>query len=105
MIDEPIYDIHPQVKGFRTYFFQKRLFFYSLKLNLYIYHEKNTIDKRSYEVSIKTSKNLFKKINFNQFTNKSILETFKKIKRDSNPFSKNKITLSVYKDFLKKNKI
>ena len=70
-----------------------------------IYHEKNTIDKRSYEVSIKTSKNLFKKINFNQFTNKSILETFKKIKRDSNPFSKNKITLSVYKDFLKKNKI
>ena len=38
-------------------------------------------------------------------TNQSIIETFIKIKRDQKPFAKNKITLSIYKDFLTKNKI
>jgi hypothetical protein len=38
-------------------------------------------------------------------TNQSIIETFIKIKRDKKPFTKKKITLSIYKDFLTKNKI
>ena len=70
--------------------------------NVNVYHEKNTIDKRSYEVSTSTSKKLNKNLNFQKFTNNSILETFKKIKKDGTPFSKNKITLSIYKDFLKR---
>ncbi len=70
--------------------------------NVNVYHEKNTIDKRSYEVSIKTSKKLFKKLNLKTMSDKSILETFFKIKKDRNPFSKRKITLSIYKDYLKK---
>ena len=69
-----------------------------------VHHEKNTIDKRSYEVSIKSSKKLKKNINLNKLTNQSILETFKKIKKDKTPFAKNKITLTVYKEFLKKRK-
>ena len=32
-------------------------------------------------------------------SNSSIIETFKKIKKDQNPFSKKKITLTIYKDF------
>ena len=67
-----------------------------------IHHETNTIDKRSYEVSVHTSKNLNKKLNFKKLTDKSILETFKKIQKDKKPFSQNKITLSVYKNFLNK---
>ena len=43
--------------------------------------------------------------NLSYLTNRSIIETFKKIKRDKNPFSNKKITLSIYKEFLKKNKI
>ena len=43
--------------------------------------------------------------NLVHLTNKSILETFKKVKKDKSPFSNRKITLSVYKEFLKKNKI
>mgnify|MGYP001158326489 FL=1 len=70
--------------------------------NVNVYHEKNTIDKRSYEVSIKTSKKLFKKLNLKTMSDKSISETFFKIKKDRNPFSKRKITLSIYKDYLKK---
>lgn len=71
--------------------------------NVNVYHEKNTIDKRSYEVSISSSKKFFKNINLKKMSNSSIIETFKKIKKDQNPFSKKKITLTIYKDFLKKN--
>ena len=70
-----------------------------------IYHEKNTIDKRSYEVSVKSAKKFEKNKSLNNLTNKSILETFNKIKKDKKPFAKNKITLTVYKEFLKKMKI
>ena len=67
-----------------------------------VYHEKNTIDKRSYEVSTKSSKKIVPNKNLVYLTNKSILETFKKIKKDKSPFSNIKITLSVYKEFHKK---
>jgi len=67
-----------------------------------IHHETNTIDKRSYEVSVLTSKNLNKKLNLKKLTDNSILETFNKIKKDKKPFSQNKITLSIYKNFLNK---
>ena len=72
--------------------------------NVSVHHEKNTIDKRSYEVSVNSAKKLKKNINLNKLTNKSILETFNKIKKDKIPFAKNKITLTVYKEFLKKRK-
>ena len=72
--------------------------------NINIFHEKNTIDKRSYEVSTQSSK-IVPNQNLLNLTNKSIIETFKKIKNDKNPFANKKITLSIYKDFLKKNKI
>ena len=64
-----------------------------------------TIDKRSYEVSTQSSKKIVPNQNLLNLTNKSIIETFKKIKNDKNPFANKKITLSIYKDFLKKNKI
>tara|TARA_B100000780_G_scaffold222377_1_gene161477 strand:+ start:1938 stop:2915 length:978 start_codon:yes stop_codon:yes gene_type:complete len=71
-----------------------------------VFHETNTIDKRSYKVSTSSAKKFEKNTdNFNQMTNKSIIETFIKIKKDKKPFAKKKITLSVYKDFLTKNKI
>ena len=70
--------------------------------NVNIHHEINTIDKRSYEVSIKTAKKFQNKINFNRLTNESILKTFHFIKKDQDPFSKQKVTLNVYKDFLDK---
>ncbi len=66
-----------------------------------VYHETNTIDKRSYEVSISSSKKLNSNLNFRQLTNDSIIDTFKKIKKDLKPFSKNKITLAIYKNYLK----
>jgi nucleoside-diphosphate-sugar epimerase len=70
--------------------------------NVNIHHEINTMDKRSYEVSVKSAKKLQKKINLNQLTNDSILETFNKIKLDKSPFARNKVTLNIYKDFLEK---
>jgi len=70
--------------------------------NVNIHHEINTIDKRSYEVSIKTAKKFQNKINLNKLTNESILKTFHFIKKDQDPFSKQKVTLNVYKDFLDK---
>ena len=73
--------------------------------NVNVFHETNTIDKRSYEVSTKSSKKLINNLNFNKYTNYSIIETFKKIKKDKSPFSEKKITLSVYKQYLKSNKI
>ena len=81
-----------------------------LKLTKYknanVYHETHTIDKRSYKVSPQSAKKfLSKNINFKKLTNKSILETFNKIKKDKTPFAKNKVTLNIYKEFLKKNKI
>ena len=70
--------------------------------NVNIHNEINTIDKRSYEVSIKTAKKFQNKINLNRLTNESILKTFHFIKKDQDPFSKQKVTLNVYKDFLDK---
>ncbi len=66
-----------------------------------VFHETNTIDKRSYEVSIATSKKLNKNLNFKKLTDESIINTYKKIKKDQKPFSKNKITLAIYKNYLK----
>ena len=71
-----------------------------------VFHETNTIDKRSYKVSTSSAKKFEKNNdNFDKMTNRSIIETFKKIMRDKKPFAKKKITLSIYKDFLTKNKI
>ena len=71
-----------------------------------VFHETNTIDKRSYKVSTSSAKKFEKNNdNFNKMTNQSIIETFIRIKKDKKPFAKNKITLSIYKDFLTKNKI
>jgi len=71
-----------------------------------VFHETNTIDKRSYKVSNSSAKKFEKNNdNFDKMTNQSIIETFIKIKRDKKPFAKKKITLSIYKDFLTKNKI
>ena len=70
-----------------------------------VFHEINTIDKRSYEVSTKSSKRLIKNLNFSKFTNNSIIETFIKIKKDKLPFSDKKITLSIYKKYLKNHKV
>lgn len=70
--------------------------------NVSIFHETNTIDKRSYEVSTKSSKKINNNINFSKFTDNSIIETFKNIKKDKKPFLKTKVTLNVYKDYLKK---
>ncbi len=70
-----------------------------------IFHEINTIDKRSYEVSTKSSKKLINNLNFDKFTNNSIIETFNKIKKDKLPFSDKKITLSIYQKYLERNKI
>ena len=64
--------------------------------NINIHHEKNTIDKRSYEVSVKSSKKFQKQTNLNKLTNESILETFSKIKKDKNPFAKNKVYIERY---------
>ena len=74
--------------------------------NVNVFHETNTVDKRSYKVSISSAKKFEKNNdNFNKMTNQSIIETFIRIKKDKKPFAKNKITLSIYKDFLTKNKI
>ena len=71
-----------------------------------VFHETNTIDKRSYKVSNSSAKKFEKNNdNFDKMTNRSIIETCKKIMRDKKPFAKKKITLSIYKDFLTKNKI
>ena len=70
--------------------------------NVSINHEKNTIDKRSYEVSVKSAKKFEKNINLKKLTDESILKTFDKIKKDKNPFAKHKITLNIYKKFLNK---
>ena len=71
-----------------------------------VFHETNTIDKRSYKVSTSSAKKFEKNNdNFDKMTNRSIIETFIKIKRDKKPFAKKKITLTIYKDFLTTNKI
>jgi nucleoside-diphosphate-sugar epimerase len=70
--------------------------------NTDIIHEKNNIDKRSYKVSM-ASANLFKKkSSFSRLVNNSLIATYKKISLDKIPFDKKKITLLVYKDYLKK---
>jgi nucleoside-diphosphate-sugar epimerase len=69
--------------------------------NTKLFHEKFNVDKRSYKVSLNTSK-IFKKkkFNFETYFNRSIVETFKEIKKDKQPFEKKKITLEIYKEFL-----
>ena len=70
--------------------------------NTNIIHEENNIDRRSYKVSM-TSANLFKKkSSFSRLVNSSLITTYKKISLDKIPFDKNKITLLVYKNYLKK---
>ena len=74
--------------------------------NASIYHEKHNIDKRSYKVSTKSAKKFITKNNIlSNLTEKSILDTFKKIGRDKKPFLKRKITLTIYKEFLQKYKV
>ena len=74
--------------------------------NVNVYHEKNTVDKRSYKVSSNSAKQFLSRgLNFDKLTNISILDTFNKIKKDKKPFARKKITLTVYKEFLRKNKI
>ena len=74
--------------------------------NANIYHEKHNIDKRSYKVSTKSAKKFITKNDLlSNLTNKSILDTFKKISKDKKPFLKNKITLTIYKEFLQKYKV
>ena len=69
--------------------------------NINIIQEKHNIDERSYKVSLNSSKKLAsKRYNFNNYVSKSIVKTFKAIRRDKNPFDKKKITLNIYKDFL-----
>ena len=70
--------------------------------NINLIHEKNTVDKRSYEVSLKSVKKMYKKINLENIVKKSIYDTFLKIKNDKKPFDKKKITLNIYKDYLNK---
>ena len=90
----------------RTLFnFQKKILSLTKIKGVNVFHETNTIDKRSYEVSTKSSKKLIKNLNFSKFTNNSIIETFIKIKKDKFPFSDNKITLSIYKKYLKNHKV
>ena len=64
------------------------------------YNEKNTIDKRSYEVSLKTVKKMFLNLNLNNLVKNSIYATYLKIKNDKKPFDRKKITLNIYKDYL-----
>ena len=74
--------------------------------NASIYHEKHNIDKRSYKVSTESAKKFITKKNIlSNLTEKSILDTFKKIGRDKKPFLKRKITLTIYKEFLQKYKV
>ena len=70
--------------------------------NTTLVHEKHNIDNRSYEVSINTVKKLFKHLSFKKYVDDSILKTFTKIKNDKEPFKKNKVTLNIYKELLKK---
>jgi len=70
--------------------------------NTTLVHEKHNIDNRSYEVSMNTVKKLFKNLHFKKYMDDSILKTFKKIKNDKEPFKKNKVTLNIYKELLKK---
>ena len=79
----------------------KKILYLTKIKSVNVYHETNTIDKRSYEVSVATSKKLNKNLNFKKLTDISIMDTFKKIKKDQKPFSKNKITLAIYKNYLK----
>lgn len=68
--------------------------------NINVVHEKNTIDKRSYEVSLKTVKKMFLNLNLNNLVKNSIYATYLKIKNDKKPFDRKKITLNIYKDYL-----
>jgi nucleoside-diphosphate-sugar epimerase len=84
----------------------KKIFKITNFKNVNVYHEKNNIDKRSYKVSTKSAKKFIEKdYQLSNLTNHSILETFIKIKKDKKPYLKNKITLTIYKEFLEKNKI
>lgn len=67
---------------------------------LQVLKDQFNVDRRSYKVSSKK---------FNQITNnkfniykfeRTIIETFKKIKKDKNPFDEKKITLNLYKKIL-----
>ena len=67
-----------------------------------LFHEKFNIDNRSYAVSLRSVKKLYKEINFKNYFRNSIKETFKSINKDKTPFDKKKVTLNIYKDYLQK---
>ena len=80
----------------------KKIINLTKKTNTNIIHEENNIDKRSYKVSMASVKRFKKKSSLYRFVNKSLIATYKKISLDKTPFDKKKITLLVYKDYLKK---
>ena len=65
-------------------------------------HEKFNTDNRSYKVSTKTMKLFDKKYLTNKYINSAIYNTVKKIRSDKYPYDKNKVTLNVYANLLKK---
>lgn len=80
----------------------KKIINLTKKTNINIIHEENNIDKRSYKVSMASVNRFKKKSSLYRFVNKSLIATYKKISLDKTPFDKKKITLLVYKDYLKK---
>lgn len=80
----------------------KKIINLTKKTNTNIIHEENNIDKRSYKVSMASVNHFKKKSSLYRFVNKSLIATYKKISLDKTPFDKKKITLLVYKDYLKK---
>lgn len=68
---------------------------------LQVINDQFNLDKRSYKVSsIKFQRVAHKKFQNLNFE-KTVMETFKKIKNDKKPFDENKVTLNLYKKLLK----
>ena len=69
--------------------------------DLQVIKDQFNVDKRSYKVSSlkfqRATNGKFKNLNFE----KTLTQTFKKIKIDKKPFDKNKVTLNLYKKLLK----
>ena len=69
--------------------------------HLQVIKDQFNVDKRSYKVSSikfqRVTHKKFKNLNFE----KTVIETFKKIKNDKKPFDENKVTLNLYKKLLK----
>jgi len=69
--------------------------------DLQVISDKFNIDRRSYKVSKskleKKFGNILKRYNFR----KTVIETYKNIKKDKSPFAENKVTLNIYKKIFK----